>query len=129
MDTAQAGLPPAAFHVCAIRGSNVGSAPLTARSWFGDVAVIVFLLAQASDGILTYIGVSTFGRTIEGNPMIVWLMAAFGDGAGLATAKLAAACFGIALHLSAVHKAVAALAAFYVVVAIVPWVTLLFVRA
>ena len=94
---------------------------------FGDVAVIVFLLAQASDGVLTYIGVSLYGHGIEGNPVIAWLMAEMGYGPALATAKLTAGGFGIALHLSAVHKAVAALAGFYVVVAIIPWVAILFV--
>jgi hypothetical protein len=129
METAEAVVRPAAFHACATGPANVGIAQLTTRSWFGDVAVVVFLLAQATDGILTYVGVSTFGRGIEGNPMIVWLMSTLGNGAGLATAKVAAACFGIALHLSAVHQAVAALAGFYVVVAIVPWVALLFIWA
>ena len=94
---------------------------------FGDVAVIVFLLAQASDGVLTYIGVSIYGQGIEGNPLIAWLMAQMGEGPALATAKVTAGLFGIALHLSSVHKAVAALAGFYVVVAIIPWVTILFV--
>ncbi|MBA2305346.1 MAG: hypothetical protein H0W08_22325 [Acidobacteria bacterium] len=94
---------------------------------FGDLAVIVFLLAQVSDGVLTYIGVSTYGLSIEGNPLIGWLMGAMGDGPGLATAKLTAGFFGVALHLSAVHKAVALLAAFYILVAIVPWVAILFV--
>lgn len=93
---------------------------------FGDVAVIVFLLAQASDGVLTYIGVSIYGHAIEGNPLIAWLMAQMGDGPALAATKLTAGGFGIALHLSAVHKAVAALAGFYVVVAIVPWIVILF---
>jgi hypothetical protein len=95
---------------------------------FGDVAVVVFLLAQVSDGVLTYIGVSTYGTTIEGNPLICWLMAAMGHGAGLATAKGVAVCFGMALHLSSVHKAVALLAAFYIVVAVIPWVGILFLR-
>ena len=98
----------------------------TRRSIFGDVALIVFLLAQASDGVLTYIGVSTYGPHIEGNPLIAWLMAAMGEGPALATAKLTAGFFGIALHLSAVHKAVALLAGFYVAVAIIPWVAILF---
>jgi hypothetical protein len=103
-----------------------GSARSSGRL-FGDVAVIVFLLAQASDGVLTYIGVSLYGHGIEGNPLIAWLMAEMGHGPALATAKLTAGGFGIALHLSAVHKAVAALAGFYVLVAIIPWVTILFV--
>jgi hypothetical protein len=91
------------------------------------VALVVFLLAQAFDGVLTYIGVSTYGLGMEGNPLIAWLMAEMGQGPGLATAKLTAGAFGIALHLSAVHRAVALLAAFYFAVAITPWTVILFV--
>jgi hypothetical protein len=94
-------------------------------SRFGDVAVIAFLLAQACDGILTYIGVSTYGLHMEGNPIIGWLMASIGDWQALATAKLAAGLFGIALHLSSVHKIVALLAGFYVAVGVLPWLALL----
>ena len=129
MDAAHARLQYPDFHVCATRRANVGSSRLTARSRFGDIAVVVFLLAQAWDGILTYIGVSTYGLGIEGNPLMVWLMSALGHGAGLTAAKVAAAGFGIALHLSDVHKAVAALAAFYLVVAVGPWILLLFVMS
>jgi uncharacterized membrane protein len=96
------------------------------RNRFGDVVLLVFLLAQASDGVLTYIGVSTYGLRMEGNPIIGWLMAAIGQGPALATAKLAAGFFGIALHLSAVHKAVAVLAFFYLTAAVIPWVAILF---
>ncbi len=98
----------------------------TDRSTFGDLAVVVFLLTQALDGVLTYVGVSVYGPHMEGNPLIAWLMEALGEGPALAAAKLVAGTFGIALHLSAVHKAVALLAAFYVVVAICPWVAILF---
>lgn len=103
---------------------KIGSPPATTRL-FGDLAVVVFLLAQVSDGVLTYIGVSTYGLAIEGNPLIAWLMAAMGQGPGLATAKVTAGFFGMALHLSAVHRAVALLAVFYIVVAIVPWIAIL----
>src|ERR671910_490073 len=97
---------------------KVSSTPAFPRSMFGDLALVLFLVAQASDGVLTYVGVSTFGHAVEGNPLIVWLMNSLGTGGGLATAKLAAGVFGIALHLSAVHKAVALLACFYLVVAV-----------
>lgn len=93
---------------------------------FGNIAVVVFLLAQLSDGVLTYIGVSTYGTSIEGNPLIAWLMASLGHGPGLAAAKVTAGCFGVALHLSSVHKAVAVLAGFYIIVAIIPWIGILF---
>ena len=93
---------------------------------FGDVAVIVFLLAQASDGVLTYIGVATYGIEMEANPLLTWLMTSMGEGAGLATAKVTAGFFGVILHLTGVHRAVAALAGFYIVVAIIPWLAVLY---
>ena len=93
---------------------------------FGDIALVMFLLVQALDGVLTYVGVSTFGLRMEGNPFVGWLMSSMGEAAGLATAKLAAGSFGIALHLSAVHKTVALLAVFYVAVAVAPWVAILY---
>ena len=93
---------------------------------FGDVALIVFLLVQALDGALTYVGVVTFGLAAEGNPLIAWLMNALGHGAGVAAAKLVAGLFGVLLHVSGVHKAVAVLAGFYIVVAVAPWLAFLF---
>jgi hypothetical protein len=93
---------------------------------FGDVALIAFLLAQASDGVLTYVGVRMYGLRVEGNPLIGWLMTAMGEVPALAIAKAAAGFFGIVLHLSSVHRAVALLAAFYVAVAVVPWIAILF---
>jgi uncharacterized membrane protein len=104
----------------------VGTRGGTPRNAFGDLALLVFLLAQALDGVLTYIGVSTYGLHMEGNPLIGWLMAAMGQGPALAAAKLTAGFFGVALHLTAVHKAVALLAGFYIIVAVVPWVAVLF---
>ena len=105
---------------------NQGNAGTTRRDLFGDFALVLFLLAQASDGVLTYVGVATYGPTIEANPLIAWLMATIGEGPGLAAAKVTAAIFGVTLHLIAVHKAVAALAVFYFAVAVVPWMALLF---
>lgn len=107
----------------------LSSARPTSRSLFGDISLLLFLLAQASDGVLTYVGVSAYGLEMEGNPLIAWLMHTFGWEAGLAGAKITAGCFGVALHLHAVHKTVAALAAFYIVVAVVPWVAVLYVWA
>jgi hypothetical protein len=105
----------------------VGSRGSTQRSVFGEVALVVFLLAQVLDGLLTYVGVSLYGPQLEGNPVVAWLMATLGHGPGLAAAKVTASVFGIVLHLTAVHMAVAILAAFYVVVAIVPWTLIIFI--
>ena len=92
----------------------------------GDTILVVFLLAQCFDGVFTYVGVMSFGVGIEANPLIATLMNTFGHGVGLAGAKLIAAVLGICLHLRQIHSAVAILAAFYIVVAIVPWAMILF---
>ena len=96
----------------------------TAR--FANIVVVIFLIAQACDGVLTYVGVSIYGIGVEGNPLLAWLMERIGEGAALATAKGMAGALGIALHLTAVHRVLAALSAFYVAVAIVPWIAILF---
>ena len=94
-------------------------------SLFGNAAVLAFLLAQALDGVLTYVGLTTLGPHMEGNPLVASLMLAFGMGAGLTGAKLIAAGLGIALHLTGVHRLVALLAAVYVAAAVLPWTALL----
>jgi hypothetical protein len=102
------------------------------RSWaythtpaFGNSAIVAFFLAQALDGALTYVGVSTLGRSVEGNPLLFWLMGTAGHGPALALAKLGAAGFGIILHLASVHRAVAALTALYITAAVMPWIAVL----
>ena len=94
----------------------------TKESFFGDFVVLAFLVVQALDGALTYVGLSTVGRVIEGNPLVASLMASFGLGFGLAGAKLFAVSLGIALHLFGTHRLVAFLTAFYLAAAVVPWV-------
>jgi hypothetical protein len=96
------------------------------RSRFGDVAIVVFLLAQYLDGIFTYIGVMRFGVGIEANPLISTLMLWLGSGSGIVAAKAAAGVLGMALHLGRVHRAVAALATLYIAAAILPWTFILF---
>jgi Domain of unknown function (DUF5658) len=111
---------------CGSRRVNVWSRSHIRRSRFGDLAVLSFLLAQAADGALTYVGVRHLGLAVEANPLIAWLIASFGEAGALTGAKLVAGGFGIALHLSAVHKVVAGLTLFYVVVAVLPWIAILY---
>jgi hypothetical protein len=94
------------------------------ESLFGNSVVLAFLVVQALDGVLTYIGVS-FGHATEGNPLVGSLMAMFGLGVGLASAKLFAGSLGIALHLFGTHRLVALLTVIYVGAAILPWTMLL----
>ena len=96
------------------------------RARFGDVALVGFLVAQALDGIFTYLGVTTYGTAIEANPLIAALMAHLGYGPALAASKILAATLGAALHLRQVHGAVALLTCFYFVAAVLPWTAILF---
>jgi hypothetical protein len=96
------------------------------RSLFGDVVLVTFLVAQVLDGAFTYMGVMTFGLSIEANPVIASLMLHLGHGPALMTAKLAAAVLGIGLHLRGTHGAVALLAGFYITAAVLPWTVILF---
>jgi uncharacterized protein DUF5658 len=93
---------------------------------FGNLAIIAFLVVQALDGMLTYVGIVSYGPSVEGNPLLSWMMGTLGAAPALAGAKMTASMFGIILHLTAVHRTVALLAALYVSAAILPWVELLF---
>jgi len=104
---------------------KVWSAPAQ-RVRFGNVVLVLFLLAQCLDGGLTYVGVVTFGTGVEANPLIATLMGHLGAATALLTAKTIAAALGIALHVRGVHGAVAMLTAFYFAVAILPWVAILY---
>lgn len=94
--------------------------------WFGNLAVISFMLVQYLDGFYTYAGFSIWGLNIEANPLIRGAVGMVGPGTGLAAAKLVAIGFGMLLHLRGIHTAVAILTAVYLVLSIVPWTALLF---
>jgi len=94
-------------------------------SRFGDIVIVLFLLAQAADGVMTYVGVTTMGLAIEANPLLASLMASIGQGAGVTLAKVVAAGLGISLHLLGVHRIIAVLTAIYMLGAVVPWASLL----
>ena len=100
---------------------------IAGRSRFGDVVIVLFLLAQAADGVMTYVGVATYGVTMEANPLLAVMMATFGQGATIAAAKVTAAALGISLHLVGVHRVLAILTCVYMIGAILPWVTTLLV--
>lgn len=95
--------------------------PRTRRHRFGNVSILLFLLAQAADGALTYLGVRTLGLGMEGNPLLLTLMVTIGAAPALFGAKFMAAMLCISLHLIGVHRIVAALTAFYVFGAVLPW--------
>jgi hypothetical protein len=88
---------------------------------FGDIAVVGFMIVQALDGILTYLGFHIWGTSVEANPLISSAVSFAGVGLGLATAKLVAVGLGVILHLRRVHVVIALLTAFYLAAAIIPW--------
>ena len=88
---------------------------------FGNLAVVVFVLVQCLDGVLTYLGVHIWGMSIEANPLVSSAVSFAGVGTGLAATKMFAVGLGIMLHLRRIHLVVAALTLFYVAVAILPW--------
>jgi uncharacterized membrane protein len=117
--------PLATDHFATLRAWPGRALAFTQSERFGNTVIILFFLAQALDGALTYVGVTLLGRDLEGNPLLHWLMGATGHVPALALAKLAAAGFGIILHLASVHRAVALLTLLYLSAAIVPWVAVL----
>ena len=98
---------------------------LVTHSRFGDAVIVLFLCAQAADGVMTYAGVTTLGVHIEANPLLASLMVMFGQGAAVVGAKLVAAGLGISLHLVGVHRILAILTGIYMVAAVLPWAGLL----
>jgi hypothetical protein len=107
-------------------GDVVPGAWTSSGRLFGDVALVMFLLAQCFDGVFTYLGVTAYGVGIEANPIIASLIVCFGQGAALTFAKIVASSLGICLYLRNVHAAVAMLTAFYLTAAILPWAAILF---
>ena len=85
-----------------------------------------FLLTQILDGILTYTGVVMFGAAAEGNPLLVWLMASYGEVIALTAAKMLSALCGVALYMLAVDRLLALLTLLYMAIAVIPWTLVLF---
>jgi hypothetical protein len=99
-----------------------GRSLLPGHHSLADAIWIAFVVVQALDGAMTFIGMNTFGMRIEANPLLVWYAQALGPALALAAAKLFAVACGAALYLTAQHKTLAALAFIYVVGAIGPWI-------
>jgi hypothetical protein len=99
---------------------------VTSSALCGPALLALFVLAQAGDGILTYYGVATFGLQAEANPIVSWYVSAFGPGRALFAIKLVASACAVALYARAMYRTIATLTAFYVVAAVVPWLTLFY---
>jgi Domain of unknown function (DUF5658) len=89
------------------------------------VVFLIFLVAQALDGILTYAGIRELGIGVEVNQLIVFYIETFGVGAALIGAKGMACACGLILYAAHYHRSLAVAAGAYLGVAIVPWLVAL----
>ncbi len=93
----------------------------TGRFSRAELVWLAFVTVQALDGIMSYIGVSTFGSWIEANPLVAWYASVFGPAVAFTAVKLFAIACGTMLYLMSRHRTVAALTLFYLAFAVVPW--------
>jgi arginine exporter protein ArgO len=92
---------------------------------FGRTTLVLFVICQACDGLLTYFAVSAFGHAIEGNPILATWMTVAGAVPTLLVAKTGACACGVILYAHGTHRALASLTAVYLLCAVAPWVYLL----
>jgi hypothetical protein len=89
------------------------------------VVLGLFLLAQACDGIFTYVAVRSDGIAAEGNMLLATWMTLVGPAPTLVGAKMLAAACGLLLYARGVHRTLTALTIFYAIAAIGPWILIL----
>jgi hypothetical protein len=83
--------------------------------------LLVFLLLQVFDGVLTYTAVAILGVVGEGNVLLARAMEFTGAGPTLLGAKTVAGLCGVILYLRGFHGVLGALTALYLLAAIGPW--------
>jgi hypothetical protein len=91
------------------------------------VMLLLFLAAQAFDGLFTYTAVHAYGLDAEGNIVIATWMALVGPAAALFGAKTLASACGVLLYIRGMHRTLSVLTMVYMVGAIGPWM-MVFVR-
>ncbi len=96
------------------------------HDWFGNVVIILFLVAQVLDGTFTYLGISSFGLS-EGNPLIAYYIREHGLGISLTAAKAVAVVCSMVLHLLGLHRTLGLLTLMYMSIAVFPWTYLIFI--
>ena len=83
--------------------------------------LVLFLVLQFTDGVLTYAAVQRFGAGAEGNPILATWIVISGALPALVGAKLLACACGGVLYAAGVHRVLAGLSALYLLAAVVPW--------
>jgi hypothetical protein len=85
------------------------------------VLLLIFIVLQAADGVLTYVAVERFGTAAEGNPLLATWMMLTGAAPALVGAKAMACLCGGLLYLAGVHHVLAGLSMLYLFAAVIPW--------
>jgi uncharacterized protein DUF5658 len=116
--------PTSALAVSSVAARLARRCLCSREAWFGNVIIILFLVAQVADALLTYLGL-TIGLS-EGNPLVAYSFRHAGVGPGLTIAKLVAVGCSMALHLLGLHRILAMLTVMYLSLAILPWTYLLY---
>jgi hypothetical protein len=86
-----------------------------------QLVLALFVVAQAFDGVFTYLAVHADGIMAEGNVLLATWMGLVGPAPALFGAKLLATACGLFLYFCGVHRTLATLTAFYAVAAVGPW--------
>lgn len=105
---------------CEERRARLWQSQWTMPPW-PRVILLLFLLAQLCDGLLTYTAVAVLGVVGEGNVLLATAMQLAGAGPALVGAKTIAAACGILLYLRGFHGILGALTGLYALLAITPW--------
>ena len=86
------------------------------------LVLLLFLVAQAWDGVFTYTAVHAYGIAAEGNALVATWMHLVGPGPALIGAKMLACLCGALLYWRGIHQVLAALTLLYAVTAVGPWI-------
>jgi hypothetical protein len=87
--------------------------------------LVIFVILQLADGVLTYAAVERFGASAEGNPILATWIVITGTAPALIGAKLIACACGGVLYAAGVHRVLVGLSALYLFAAVVPWLQIL----
>jgi hypothetical protein len=91
----------------------------------GRLTLILFVVLQAADGLMTFGAVKIFGSAAEGNPILeTWIQLA-GPGAALLGAKGIACGGAVLLYASGRWKILVGLTGILVAGAVLPWLAVL----
>ena len=85
------------------------------------LVLLLFMVAQAYDGLFTYIAVRALGPDVEGNFILATWMVLVGPAPTLLVAKGVAAAAGALVYWRGLHGVLAGMTALYACVAIIPW--------